>query len=195
MFPTAGSDVSTDMTSSQAAAAIDPAAESMEQPGGFAEVYALHAAAVLRFCVSQVGDRATGEDLTHETFVKAFRAWSRANPDPEGVRTWLLSIARNAGRDHHRAGHRRRGLLLRLGRDRLDESHVETLAQHRLELRRAIEGLGALSARDRELIGLRVAADLSYREVAALVGTTEAAAKVATFRALRRLRQRLEDHP
>jgi RNA polymerase sigma factor (sigma-70 family) len=45
--------------------------------------------------------------------------------------------------------------------------------------------------RERELIGLRVAADLSYREVGELMGMSEPAAKVATHRALRRLRERL----
>jgi DNA-directed RNA polymerase specialized sigma24 family protein len=43
------------------------------------------------------------------------------------------------------------------------------------------------------LIGLRVAADLSFREVAALLGISEEAAKVATRRALRKLRSKLED--
>jgi DNA-directed RNA polymerase specialized sigma24 family protein len=44
----------------------------------------------------------------------------------------------------------------------------------------------------RQVIGLRVAADLSYREMAEVLGTSEAAAKMATHRALTKLRARLE---
>jgi DNA-directed RNA polymerase specialized sigma24 family protein len=51
--------------------------------------------------------------------------------------------------------------------------------------------LAGMRRRDRELIGLRVAADLSYRVVGELLGMSEPAAKVATHRALGRLRERL----
>jgi RNA polymerase sigma-70 factor (ECF subfamily) len=55
--------------------------------------------------------------------------------------------------------------------------------------------LQQLRRRERELIGLRVAADLSYRDIGAILGISEDAAKVATHRALTRLRAHLEETP
>jgi RNA polymerase sigma-70 factor (ECF subfamily) len=69
---------------------------------------------------------------------------------------------------------------------------VETVAALRAELRDVLQAVGRLGGRDRELLGLRVAAGLSYAEIAATVGTTEQAARTATHRALVRVRAALE---
>src|SRR5215469_893871 len=76
----------------------------------FEEVYRCHAGSVHRFCLSQVCDQAVAEDLTHETFVRAFVAYERVRPDLDAARAWLLAIARNLCTDHHR----RRGRWRRL---------------------------------------------------------------------------------
>jgi RNA polymerase sigma-70 factor, ECF subfamily len=65
-------------------------------------------AEVWRF-VAAVVDTASADDLTQETYLRAFRAL----PDFEGrssVRTWLLGIARRACADHVRTAMRRRRL-------------------------------------------------------------------------------------
>jgi RNA polymerase sigma-70 factor (ECF subfamily) len=155
----------------------------------FEEVYRCHAAGVHRFCVSQVPDRALAEDLTHETFVRAFVAYERVGPDLDSARAWLLAIAHNLCADHHRRHRRWRGLLARLT-DR-SSADVEAIAEHRVDLVRVTAALASFRERERQLIGLRVAADLSYREIAEVLRITEAAAKVGTHRALTKLRARL----
>ena len=70
---------------------------------------------------------------------------------------------------------------------------VEKVVADRAELRRVNAAIGKMRSRERELIGLRVAADLSYREVADVLGMSEQAAKVATLRARKKLRSKLED--
>jgi RNA polymerase sigma-70 factor (ECF subfamily) len=158
----------------------------------FDDLYRCHAGSVHRFCLSQVGDPALAEDLTHDTFARAFAAHERVDPDPATVRTWLLAIARNLSTDHHRRRGRWGRLLLGMKAPAAGDD-VETLAQHRADIERVTAALATLSRRDRQLIGLRVAADLSYREIAEVMGSSEQVVKVATFRALTRLRARLED--
>jgi RNA polymerase sigma factor (sigma-70 family) len=162
-------------------------------PPLFDDVYRCHAGSVHRFCVSQVGDLALAEDLTHETFTRAFAAYERVSPEPATVRTWLLAIARNVATDHHRHRDRWRRLLLGMAASPAVRADVETLAEQRADLARVTAALATLGRRDRQLVGLRVAADLSYREIAGVMGTSEQVVKVATFRALTRLRARLED--
>jgi RNA polymerase sigma factor (sigma-70 family) len=159
----------------------------------FDDVYTSHAASVYRFCLSQLGGAETAADVTHDAFIKAFSAYERVAPDPETTRTWLISIARNCCIDYRRQNGRWQRLLRRLERFRESPIDVEVLAHHHSELERAAAAIAQLRARERELIGLRVAADLSFREVAAVLGMSEQAAKVATRRALRKLRSKLKE--
>jgi RNA polymerase sigma-70 factor, ECF subfamily len=159
----------------------------------FDDVYTSHAANVYRFCLSQLGDAEAAADVTQDAFIKGFSAYQRVSPDPETTRTWLISIARNCCVDYRRQNGRWQRLLRRLERFRESPLDVEVLAHHHSELERATAAIARLRTRERELIGLRVAADLSFREVATLLGISEEAAKVATRRALRKLRSKLED--
>jgi len=154
-------------------------------------LYVEHAAAVHSYCLSQVGEKAVAEDLTHETFIRAFAAYARVQPEPPALRTWLVAIARNLCRDQRRARTRWQRLAARVGREEHPADTVEHVAQVRDDLRRVVAAMAELSTRDRELIGLRTAAGLSYRQIGGLIGVSEETAKVAGFRALRRLRKHL----
>ncbi len=159
----------------------------------FEEVYRCHAGSVHRFCLSQVSEPALAEDLTHETFARAFVAYQRVGPDLTSARAWLLAIARNLCADHHRHRSRWSRLLSRGVEGPPATGSVETAVQHRVDVERVTRALAGFRDRERQLIGLRVAADLSYPEIAELTGTSETAAKVATYRALAKLRARLEN--
>jgi RNA polymerase sigma-70 factor (ECF subfamily) len=174
---------------------LDPQDDAPRMSGlpPFEDVYASNAASVYRFCLSQVGDADAAADLTHDAFIKAFAAYERVRPDTASRRTWLISIARNCCIDRHRQTGRWHILFRHLQQSRDRPTDVEQLAHDRAELRRVNEAVRTLSGRDRELIGLRVAAGLSYREVADVLRISEQAAKVATFRALKKLRSKLEE--
>lgn len=171
-------------------------AETAREPAlvPFEEVYRCYAGSVHRFCVSQICDPTAADDLTHETFLKAFVAYQRVGPDLTSARAWLLTIARNLCTDHERNRGRWRRLLSRwVERPSATGNVVETVAEHRADIGRVTAALAGFRDRERQLIGLRVAADLSYWEIAEVLGISEAAAKVATHRALRKLRARLEN--
>ncbi len=157
----------------------------------FDEVYREHADAVYRFCVSQLRDGQAAEDVTGDVFAAAFGAYGRARPDPAGVRPWLFRIARNAVIDQYRREGRRRSLVARLGRDHAFPDSVEESVEQRHDLRSICAAMEALRERDRQLVGLRVAGGLSFAEVGQVVGMREGAAKMATHRALEKVRAQL----
>jgi RNA polymerase sigma-70 factor, ECF subfamily len=159
----------------------------------FDEVYLEHADSVYRFCVSQLRDTATAEDVAGDVFAAAFAAYGRVHPDPAGVRAWLFRIARNAVIDQYRREGRRRSLLLRIGRNRDFADSVEESAEVRSDLRSICAALETLRERDRQLVGLRVAGGLRFAEVGEVLGMRESAAKMATHRALERVRARLRE--
>ena len=75
---------------------------------------------VWRLCAA-LGDRDTADDLTQETYLRAFAALHRFE-GRSAVRTWLLSIARRVCADAVRSRRRRRLSLVR------EERELETLA-------------------------------------------------------------------
>src|SRR5204862_6168239 len=77
--------------------------------------------AVHRYLLFLTGNRAVAEDLTGETFEKAFRSWRRFDPRRGTPRAWLCRIARSIALDHFRAEERRRRREQRYARD-IDET-------------------------------------------------------------------------
>lgn len=156
----------------------------------FEDVYAQWVTPVYRYCLSQLRDRSAAEDVTAEVFASALAAFERTDPG-DGAGMWLFRIARNAVVDEHRRRSRRVRLVSLLGRrHEVRADPVDTVAL-RDEASRAGEAIARLRPRDRELVGLRVAGQLSYAEIGELVGISETAAKVATHRALVDVRRAL----
>ena len=155
-------------------------------------VYRDHVDAVYAFLAYSV-DRATAEDLTAATFERVVRSWKRFDARLGSERTWVLAIARNLLTDHFRS-HRRReavstdeypALLDRL----VDDPGPLTERLTAEELGRWLEPLGE---REREILALRYAADLSTAEIAELLGLTVANVQQINSRSLRRLRSLFE---
>lgn len=123
---------------------------------------------------------------------------------------WLRQLAWDRLADQHRQHLRaiRRSVTREEGAAwDLSDASAEELAQRLLapdespsagmlrdELRDQVRAaLTALSEQDREVLVLRYLEELSAREVGAALGVSEAAAKKRALRALRRLREKLED--
>jgi RNA polymerase sigma-70 factor (ECF subfamily) len=155
---------------------------------GFAEVAAEELDAVYRYLVYLTGDRAAAEDLTAETFEKAFRSWRRFDPRRAAPRTWLCKIARRVAVDWFRAEARRRRREETYARDvALVEQFGDGLPGP-LE-----EALRELSPAEREVVALRVLLDLDGPSASRVLGISQTACSTRLSRALRRLEERMDD--
>ena len=65
--------------------------------------YRLYGAEVYRFVLRGLGDPGAAQDVTQETFLKAWRHADRYDPELSSLRVWLFGIARNTMIDHARA--------------------------------------------------------------------------------------------
>jgi RNA polymerase sigma factor (sigma-70 family) len=154
----------------------------------FAAVAERELDAVHRYLVFLTGNRAVAEDLTGETFEKAFRTWRRFDPRRGTPRAWLCRIARSVALDHFRAEERRRrreeryagGVALRAQEVELGSSALEA-------------ALGQLSPAEREVVALRVLLDLDGPTAARVLGISPTACSTRLSRALKRLEE-LIDH-
>jgi RNA polymerase sigma-70 factor, ECF subfamily len=143
--------------------------------------------AVHRYLVFLTGNRSVAEDLTGETFEKAFRLWRRFDPRRGTPRAWLCQIARTTALDHFRSEERRRR---REERYALEASGGEepSLGEGVLEA-----SLAQLSAAEREVVALRVLLELDGPTAARVLGISATACSTRLSRALKRLEEMMSD--
>jgi RNA polymerase sigma-70 factor (ECF subfamily) len=140
---------------------------------------------VYSFVAYRIGPGHDAEDVTGEVFERALRY--RAGYDPaKGVPLgWLIGIARNVLADRALSG----AETVTDVPDTAAPGELEHDSVERLTLSAALEHL---SERDRELLAMRYGADMKAAQIAQVLQTTTNSVEVALHRALRRLRDVLE---
>jgi RNA polymerase sigma-70 factor (ECF subfamily) len=157
------------------------------------EWYEAYGRAVYGFIRFHVTSPDEAEDLAAETFLRAFRGAARFDPARASVKTWILSIARNAVRDHRRRARVRRHLPLAGLRDLAsDHPSPEERLLWQEQVGRLLAAMQRLPERDREILGLRYGSELEPAGIAATLGIRDAAARTRLWRALQRLRAELD---
>jgi len=148
-------------------------------------LYRRHAGAVYRYALTVLANPADAEDVTQTTFLNAFRAY-QAGQRPERPLPWLIAIAHNVCRQRFRDASRRPREVA-LAHDLRADDRDDGFSPG--EIRRA---LAQLSFAQRSALALRELEGRSYREIAELLGLTEAAVETLIFRARRAFREQLE---
>ena len=151
---------------------------------GAAELYRRLAPAVLGYLRAQRAPEP--EDLLGEVFLQVARDLPRFKGDDDALRRWVFTIA------HHRLvddGRRRRGRPRLAGFEPADAADPATLEGPGLPDPALSAALGALTAEQRQVVGLRFVADLSLEDVAAVTGRSVSAVKALQQRALTNLRR------
>ena len=144
---------------------------------------ALHPA-VHGYVGRRIATPADVEDLVARVFHRVVEHLARFDASKASVRGWVLGITRNAVIDHLRT--RRELVALEDGAELLVA--CDPIADPDPRTAAILAGVRELPAATREMIALHFADGLSYREIAELVGSTEAAVKQRMARALRELR-------
>ena len=169
----------------------------------FAELVGLFSGRVFNLALRFTGDRAEAEDITQESFLRAFTALPRSRAELP-FRPWLLQIAVNLCRDWARrkrpapfsdlggAGDEPDGgqdtLVERLAdREPLPQDAAET-SEQLAELRQAVM---ALPPAFRMIVTLRYNEGLSYEAIGQLLNMPPATVGTSLLRARRRLRAAL----
>jgi RNA polymerase sigma-70 factor (ECF subfamily) len=153
----------------------------------FAELYRRYLTPVYRFIFRRVGgDVAVAEDLTSQVFLEVLNSLSRYRERGQFV-AWLFTITRRRLADRYR----------KCEMDSLEDVNESLLGisdgleQHE-NMRRLKQLLASLDAEKRELLRLRFSAELSFADIAAVLGRSEAAVKMSLYRVLDSLRTQWE---
>ena len=163
------------------------------------ELYDRYAGRLLAICVRYVGDRATGEDLMHDAFLKIYGAFDRFTFRGKGsLRAWIERITVNVALEWLRTRNRLGTLPLDEGRvaDTLAEPQAAEVARVPREV--LMEFVAELPDGYRTVFNLYCIEGLPHREIARLLGINEKSSSSQLFRArsllARRIRTYLETH-
>lgn len=159
----------------------------ISDPTRFREVYEENSPSVFRYIYSLIGGvQPDAEDLTAETFLRAWSARHRFEGEAESAIGWLISIAKRLVIDDYR--------LQKVRAREMPVPRAELLPEQQLladeQKQMALQLLNELPQEHREIIILRYLLGWQINQIAQHLGETENAVSVSLFRILQRLRQK-----
>ncbi|WP_184575360.1 ECF subfamily RNA polymerase sigma factor, BldN family [Streptomyces zagrosensis] len=160
----------------------------------FGRLYDQYSDTVYRYIYYRVGGRATAEDLTSETFLRALRRIGTFTWQGRDFGAWLVTIARNLVADHFKSSRFR--LEVTTG-EMLDANEVarspEDSVLESLSNAALLQAVRRLNPQQQECVTLRFLQGLSVAETARVMGKNEGAIKTLQYRAVRTLARLLPD--
>jgi len=158
----------------------------------FEELYQTELPRVYNFFRYRVGDNQFAEDLTAETFEKAWRNREHYRNDIAAFSTWLFTIARRVAQDYYRKHRHNEIPLDEISKISANELTEDTFQQN-ADFAQLSVLLVRLADRERELVALKYGAGLTNRAIAHLSGLTESNVGVILYRTIQTLRSEWEN--
>ena len=152
------------------------------------EAYAAHSGELYGFAVRSLGDAGLAEEAVQETFLRAWKAGERDDPEIGSLRTWLFAILRNVVIDMGRA----RASRPRVGPEQGIEPSVEPLEQA-LVAWQVEEAMRRIGEDHRQVLLETHFRARPYAEVAEEMGVPEGTIKSRVYYGLKALRVALEE--
>ncbi len=147
-----------------------------------------HGQDLYAFLLYRTGDHWLAEELLQDALERAYRARTRFDPRRSSEKTWLISIALNRWKDVLRKHANESVALEKLSRDTPPPEGME-----RVEERRALlTAMDGLAPEEREVLALVYGADLTAKQVAALLDIPVTTVQGRVYRGMRRLRDTLD---
>jgi RNA polymerase sigma-70 factor (ECF subfamily) len=160
----------------------------------FGHLYDHYCDTVYRYIYYRVGGKATAEDLTSETFLRALRRIGTFTWQGRDFGAWLVTIARNLVADHFKSSRFR--LEVTTG-EMLDANEVERSPEESvlesLSNEALLQAVRRLNPQQQECVTLRFLQGLSVAETARIMGKNEGAIKTLQYRAVRTLARLLPE--
>jgi RNA polymerase sigma-70 factor (ECF subfamily) len=155
----------------------------------FTVLYQRYVTRVYRYFLSHVADAADAEDLTSKTFIAVLQGLNGFN-GKSNFSTWLFGIASHKLLDHFRSRPLIQSLESQPEDGLITDSNALSL-EVELQLEEVLAALKLIGGDRAQVIALRVFADLSVAETAAVMSRSEDAVYALMSRAVRDLRQLL----
>jgi RNA polymerase sigma-70 factor (ECF subfamily) len=156
-----------------------------EDSAAFHAFYEAHRLAAVRYAATILGPKRQqdADDVAQDAWARAWRSWGRSQPETRAA--WFFRIVRNAALDRHR---RDRG---EVALEVVEPALVEIDFDARLESDEVLALLACLPQKLRETLWLRAGLDLSYAEIAEVLGVPEGTVMSRLSSARKKLAKRM----
>jgi RNA polymerase sigma factor (sigma-70 family) len=161
----------------------------------FETIVGAHHGEIYRY-LRRVTSRPTeAEDLSQETFLRAYRAYRTLSPDAN-VRAWLFAIATNLSRNHFRSEKRRRVAHQAVSVESREADLEGPEDEARFgEAQTLVEStVQSLPLKQRLAFIMRKIHDLDYEAIGRSLDCSDESARAHVFQALRKIRLSLNGH-
>ena len=152
----------------------------------FGQLYDKYFKKIYRFVYYKISQKETTEDLVSDIFFKALDNIKKFKSEKATFSAWLYRISRNTVIDYYRTNKQIFDL------DNVLEPRIEDNMDMKIDaglgLAEVKEKMSQLNEQQQEIIILRVWEQLSYKEIADILGKSEASCKMAFSRSIKELR-------
>jgi RNA polymerase sigma-70 factor (ECF subfamily) len=147
-----------------------------------------HSAEVFAYLWRMLRDTPDAEDCLQETFLRAFRAYSRVQAGTN-YRAWLYKIATNTARSHFKRRKRSETHTTDLDPDlQADGPSLADQVERQALLVAVVRAVEELPEQQRAALIMRKYQELSYAEIGLALNCGQAAARANVYQALKKLR-------
>ena len=157
----------------------------------FEDVYRIYFRRIYAFLYKLTSDSDISEEMTQETFYRAFMCFHKYDGSCE-IFTWLAAIAKNVFFKYLRKQKLTSlNIALLVEPQREAETNPEELLEQKFLASYVNECVNRLPQKYRDVVFLRIYAELPFSQIADILGITENSAKVVYYRAKNLLRKDL----
>ena len=158
-------------------------------------VVSAHHGEIFRYLQRVIGRAGDADDLSQETFLRAYRAYGSL-PGDANLRAWLFAIATNLAKNHFRSEMRRRrayGEMRASMRETVEAAPEAELVSR--ETGTLVEGIvRRLPLKQRLAFTQRKIHGLDYEAIGRSLNCSAETARAHVFQAVRKIRQALDGH-
>ncbi len=166
---------------------VEPLTEAADEDG-LRAAYLAHSGELYGYARRSLSDSGAAEEVVQETFIRAWRARARFDPDLGSLRTWLFAIERRIVIDHARSRALRQTTPLPEDLVQIGDDIEKALVGWQVE-----EALRRLRDEHRQVLVETYYRGRSGREVAIELGIPEGTVRSRLFYALQSLRLTLDE--
>lgn len=155
----------------------------------FGELYDAYIRKIYDFIYYKTHHKETAEDLTSAVFTKAFEHIRNFDCTKGSFSSWIYRIARNSVIDHYRV--KKNDINIDDAWDlfgRGDMARDFDIAQKIEKVKKYIHNL---NSDERDIVLLRVWQEMPYKEIAEIMGKSEASCKMSFSRTMKELRNKM----
>lgn len=163
----------------------------------FKNFYQKYRLRVYWYVYRKVCRSADAEDLTAETFLKLYENWNKVYSRGEnGIMAWVYTVARNGSIDFLRKNKEK---LYRSIDDEETDSAAKQFdnfveeAMDNEDMSNLSRMIADLDDVEQEILALRYGEGFKFGDIAAVIGKNEGACKMILYRAIGKLRNKLND--